>query len=168
MAIKVPVWAWALFYVGALWLQLTVSSLFAAGAAAPDLLLVFTLALGFLRGPGTAASWGAVLGLSADVIAGRLIGLGGLSLAAAGLAAGLVAGRVFRENLIVLAATSFVLGLATAVVYGLGAKILGIGFNMWRAMIAVGLPAGVYGAILVPVVCRLGYRRLAMRFGVED
>jgi cell shape-determining protein MreD len=76
----VPAWGWLLAYLGAVWLQLTASSLFPAQSPVPDVLLACSLVVGFLRGPSAGALGGTALGLTMDLIVGRLIGLSALTL----------------------------------------------------------------------------------------
>lgn len=150
---------WVLAYVAVLWTHLAVASLFPAQSAAPDVLLVGALLVGLLRGPLPGASAGIVLGMSGDIIAGRLMGLGGLTLALAGLIAGLASRRVFRENLLIIGVTSLVLSIGATLAYGIGARALGVGFGLVRAVWAVGLPVGLYSAFLVPVLYAISFRR---------
>ncbi len=154
------VWLLPLLYLGTLWLHLTVASLFPAGSAAPDILLVAALAAGLIRGPLGGALAGLFFGLGGDLITGRLIGLGAISLAMAGATAGIISRRVFRENLLVLSLVALLLSNFQTFAYGLGARAFGVPFGLARALLAVGLPVGAYSAVLVPVVYALTYRRL--------
>lgn len=163
-----PAWVMPLLYLAALWLHLAVSSLFPAQSAAPDILLVATLAAGLLRGPQAGAIAGLAFGLGGDLITGRLIGLGALSLAMSGATAGVISRRVFRENLLVLALVSLLLSNLATVGYGVGAAAFGIRFSLARAIVAVGLPTGIYSAVLVPVLYTLTYRKLGLSGRSDD
>lgn len=153
-------WGWMIAYVCAVWADLTASSLFPSGVAAPNVFLMLAITAGLLRGPHTGAATGAVLGLTADLISGRLIGLGGLTAAAIGAVAGLIARRVYRENLVVVAAVALLLSGLWSVLYAGGAWLMGIPFHAGRAFVVIGLPVGMYSSIVVPVLYALGFRRL--------
>ena len=155
-------WLWVAACLGVLAAHTAISSLFPVHSAAPDLLLVGTLVIGMLRGPVPGAASGLALGFAGDILAGRLIGLGALTIALSGAAAGLIARRVFRENLIAIAVTSFALGLAVTGAYGIGARWLGLSFSVGGALWAIGVPVGLYSALLVPLFYALAYQRLGL------
>ncbi len=152
-------WGWLIAYVAAVWLDLAALSLFPAGSPAPSVFLVLTITAGLLRGPFAGMATGVVLGLTADLISGRLIGLGALTAAIVGALAGLVARRVFRENLTIVAAVSLLLSGLWSIAYSGGAWLFGVPFHPGRAFVAIGLPVGIYNSVLVPVLYALGFRR---------
>jgi len=156
-------WGWALAYVAAVWLQLTASSLFPPGRAAPDVFLVAVIAVGLMRGLGSGLAAGLLLGLTGDLIGGRLVGLGALTLAATGILAGLISRRVFRDNLLLVSAVALLLSVTDVGVYAVLGRALGARFDVLRALAAIGLPVGLYSAIAVPPVYALGFRRLNRR-----
>jgi rod shape-determining protein MreD len=151
-----------LLLVGALWMQMMVSAALGHGRTPPDLLFVLAVVAGLVRGPLAGAGWGLALGLASDLVAGRLIGLGALSLAAPALVAGLLARRVYRENLLVLGAMAVGLALLSTLVYALGAGAMGLRFDLARSIAVVGTPRAASSAVLVPAAYALAYRRLRM------
>jgi rod shape-determining protein MreD len=68
--------------------------------ARPDLLLVFVILWGFLRGSWAAAKLGIFFGLAEDLFLGKYIGLNLLSKALIGYGAGWVGKKCYRENLL--------------------------------------------------------------------
>lgn len=152
-------WGWVIAYIGAVWLDLTASSLFPAGAPAPNLFLIIAMTAGLLRGPLAGAATGAVLGLTADLVSGRLVGLGALTAAIIGAIAGLIARRVFRENLVIVAAVALLLSGLWSILYACGAWLFGAQFHPGRAFVAIGLPVGIYSSLIVPALYALGFRR---------
>jgi cell shape-determining protein MreD len=108
--------------------------------------------------PGVAA--GLLLGLTGDLVVGRLVGLGALTLAMAGGLAGAITRRVFRDNLVVVGAIAAVLGMLTVTAYAALGWALGVRFNTWGAIVAIGAPVGLYCAVLVPLVYAIGFRSL--------
>jgi rod shape-determining protein MreD len=153
-------WGWGIVYAAAVGLQLTLSSFFGLYQPAPDVFLAVTVTVALLKGPVFGAGWGLLLGLSGDLISGRLIGLGALSLAIPGIIAGLLARRVFRENLLVLSAMAMLLGYISSLIYALGASVMGVRFDISRALLVIGVPVGLYGAVLVPLFYALAHKRL--------
>jgi len=161
-------WALLALYCGAMFGQLTLSAVFGYQQTAPDLLLAVAITAGLLRGPLPGALWGGALGFGADIIAGRLIGLTAVALALTAAIAGLLARRVFRENLLVLSAIALLLGTASSAFYGAGAWMLGVRFDVIRSLTVVGVPVGLYSALLVPILYALAYKRLRLRERAED
>jgi rod shape-determining protein MreD len=160
----VRLWGWPIVYAAAVWLDLTASSLFPAGSPAPNVFLILTISAGLLRGPLAGIAVGGVLGLTGDLISGRLVGLGALTLAVMGVISGLVARRVFRENLVIVAAVSLLLSGLWSILYSGGAWLFGIPFHPGRAFVVIGIPVGIYSAVLTPALYALGFRR----FGQYD
>jgi len=156
----VPAWGWGIAYTCTVFLQLAVSSLFPPGQAAPDFFLVAAVALGLLRGAGPGLAAGLLLGLTGDLIGGRLVGLGALTLAFGGGLAGLITRRVFRDNLVVVSAIALVLALFTVAGYAVFGWALGVRFNTWRAIVAIGVPVGLYSSVFVPLVYATGFHAL--------
>jgi len=156
----VPWWAWLALYASLVWLQTSLSAFFGLFRAAPDIFLAVTITLGLLHGPVTGAATGLLLGLSGDLVSGRLIGLGALALAIPGIIAGLIARRVYRENLAVLAGLAAALATLSSAAYVAGASLLGIRLGFVRGMLVIGLPVALYTAVLVPVFYLVSQRRL--------
>ncbi len=162
-----PWWGWALMYAATVWGQLALSAFFGPSQTAPDLLLAAAVTVGLLRGPLPGAACGLALGLSGDLLVGRLIGLGAIAIGIPGIIAGLVARRMFRENLVVLSAIAVVLGSLSSVVYALGAALMGVKFDLVRAILVVGLPVGIYNGVLVPVLFAVTHKRLTPGAGSQ-
>lgn len=155
-----PWWAWLVLYATLVWLQTSLSAFFGLFRAAPDIFLAATITMGLLRGPVAGAATGLLLGLSGDLVSGRLIGLGAVALAVPGIIAGLIARRVYRENLIVLAGLAAALAALSSAAYVAGASLLGVRLGFVRGMLVIGLPVALYTAVLVPVLYLVSQRKL--------
>lgn len=156
-----------LLLTGVLWLHITMSAAAGAGGSGPDLLLVLAILAGLLQGPLAGAGYGFAAGLAGDILTGRLVGLGALSLAGSGLAAGVAARRVFRDNLAVLGAVAFVLALLSTAAHGLAAQALGVPVSVLRLVWGQGIARALYSAVLVPLAYAAARRRARPRGGVE-
>lgn len=154
-------WGPVVGYAGVIWLQLFATSMCPPGRAAPDVFLIAAITMGLLRGHGAGLATGLLLGLTGDLIGGRLVGLGGLTLAFSGMLAGLISRRVFRDSLVLVGLVALVLSVLSVEVYAVSAWVLGVKFDVIRAVHTIGLPVGMYSAIAVPPLYALGQRLVA-------
>jgi len=130
-------------------LQVTLLSRLGLPGATPDLVLVVTMAYGFVRGPVVGASIGFSAGILLDLMPPSLgyFGLTALLLAVAGFIAGTVAER--SGGVVALAlATVAVLCLGMVVGRALLAGLLGDPRITWGEVPVLALTEALYGVIL--------------------
>lgn len=114
----------------------------------PDLIMVTTFSIAYVRGPVQGGVYGFVGGLLADVFTGHLIGLGAVSTGIVAVAAGLLGMRLVQESVLpvfflVIAAT-----FVHELIWALGVRAFGIPFPILQGLLAIAPPLMLYNAVL--------------------
>ncbi|MBC9783905.1 rod shape-determining protein MreD [Heliobacterium chlorum] len=138
-------------------LQTTLLNHLSIGGVVLHLVLIQVIFVGIMNGSRFGGLFGVLAGLLLDLVAGRYIGLNGLSMAAIGAAAGLIEGRLYRDNLIVplgsvLVGTLLFNGLAFLLATFAGLRLTAISFFMTL------LIQTLYNTAAVPLLYGLFYR----------
>lgn len=107
-------------------LQTSFFALFPLRGVTPDLVLMAAISVGLLRGHLSGATFGFVGGLIADILTGRLIGLGGLILSVIGVTAGALGQRIFSERKVVTLLFHMAGSVLHLALYGAGAWAFGV------------------------------------------
>lgn len=128
----------------------------------PDLILLSAVFFGMVEGPVKGAVFGFVGGLFQDLLLGRLIGLGAVTVMSAALALGFVGRRLYKENLLVRFLTVLGGTWTAQVLYLLGKVAFGLSvswsFFTWRTVLGTGLFNGLISIILFRPLERLNER----------
>lgn len=113
-----------------------------------DLITAMAAAFGLIAGPLAGGIAGLIGGLLADMVGGRLVGLGMLTHAAIGLLSGFLGGRLFSENLLVPFGVGAVLTCLEQALYLLGAKAFGVAIPFGKSLARFVLPSLWYNGVL--------------------
>lgn len=89
----------------------------------PNLILIFVICLGVLKGSVSGAKGGLAAGLTTDLLMGRYIGFYGLIFMYGGMAAGTVNRRFHKENYLPVIFASFLLSIAVESIIYLSIRI---------------------------------------------
>lgn len=140
--------------------QTSFFGLFPLRGVTPDLMLIATLSVTLLRGPLAGGAFGFVGGLLADILTGRLIGLGAMILTVIGLVAGLLGQRIYSERLSVMFLFNVASSFVHLTLYGAGAWAFGVHMPILQGVVAMAPWLMVYNGLLAlalhPLV-RRGY-----------
>ena len=112
-------------------------SVFPLRGVTPDLVLIAAISVGVLRGYLSGAAFGFAGGMLADILTGRLIGLGALILAAVGAAAGALGQRIESERISVVLLFNVAGAALYLSFYGAGAWAFGVHMPVWEGVAAL-------------------------------
>lgn len=142
---------------GGLILQSTLFSKLTLWGAKPDLLLILTIYIAFLKGVKKGAFVGIVLGLLEDLFMAKYIGLNALAKGLVGFVIGFLEKRMYKDNFIV----SFVTVVLGTILYVLAffffANIVGYSLIFIHVK-EIFLPLLVYNVILGSIIYRWIYK----------
>lgn len=136
------------FLLGLIVLETSFFSLFPLKGVVPDLVLVGVISVGLLRGPASGMSFGLAGGLLADILTGRLIGLGALIVGTIGLAAGALGTRLYGERLIITVLFTVVGSFIHLALYGAGAWAFGVHVPIVEGMLLMAPWLMVYNGVM--------------------
>ena len=131
-------------------IHLVFSRLLSIGDATPNLMLLFTIAHGFLLGPFLGETVGFGWGLISDTVGVRLFGLQMLLFTLVGYVSGRLRRRVASEKPL----AQFVIAVVATVAYGLGARFVSGAVEGESVTLALGstvLRAALNGVLAVAV-----------------
>lgn len=139
----------ALLLLGSLLLQSTLIGVLPLKTK-PDLVLILVIFFALFNGVWGGTVFGAVAGLSQDLLRGRLVGMNLLALAITGYLTGWLANKVFKENIIVPLVLVFVFTILHGLLMLLFTNFAGIDFSCFTAL-RIGLIEALYNTFLVPL-----------------
>jgi rod shape-determining protein MreD len=132
--------------------QATLVPLLPTGEARPDLLLLFVVAWGIVRGGGEATVWGLAGGIFLDLLSGVPFGVQTLGLTAVGLLADAMETNFFRSNLLLPLAAIFVATFLFHIVEGAAMQTVGYPISWQPFLLRAVFPTAIFNTILMPVV----------------
>ena len=129
-------------------LQTTLLHYAAIVGVIPNILIVFVIITGLLRGNIEGGTVGFFAGLATDMLFGGILGFYALLGLYLGIAAGSVSRRLFRENLLVAVFFTFVYsGLYESLIYVIN-NIMSGNMHYLYALTAVILPESIYNSVI--------------------
>nr|WP_238442627.1 rod shape-determining protein MreD [Desulforamulus reducens] len=132
-------------------LQSTVFTFLQVAGIKPDLVLMFVVFNGFLRGSREGAFLGFLAGLAQDIFTGSYIGLNALTKMLAGYLVGLAETRFYKESVIIVSMVTFVVGVVNQVILYLLLFYLNVEISPYYAFGQVIIPSAIYTGLLVPL-----------------
>lgn len=133
-------------------LQTTVLPHLRLFGAAPDLVLVVTIAMGLLEGPVAGAVTGAAGGLFADLILTRITGVMGLTYLLVGYTVGTIRPYVQSTSVLVPVTGIFIGSIAAELLYAALSVLLGDAVQAMERVIQRAVLTGLYNAMIAPFV----------------
>lgn len=121
---------WAGLILALYVLQTAILPLLAIHGASPDLLLLFAVSFGFLRGQRLGVLAGFSAGLFMDLASGTFFGMNTLMKMLAGLVAGMLSDRVFKEQIFLPVFSSVVAAVLNYFCLAVIMLLLGYRFNV--------------------------------------
>lgn len=113
-----------------------------------DLLLAVAVCSGITSGPLAGAMAGLLGGIVADMLTGRLIGLGMLTRGVSGLLSGFLGQRLFGENVLVPFVIGAIATICDQLLFVAGAKAFGINIPLGQTLARVTVPSTWYNGLL--------------------
>jgi len=128
----------------------------------PELILLAALLYAMLEGPTSGGLFGFAGGLLQDLLIGRFLGLGAVTVMATAFGVGFLSRRLYKENLVVRFSTVLVATWAGQILYLLGQAAFGAAvvwdYFTWRTILATGILNGLLGLIVYGPLARLNKR----------
>lgn len=125
----------------------------------PELILLTALLFAMLEGPISGGIFGFIGGLLQDLLTGRFLGLGALTVMGAAFTIGFLSRRLYKENLMVRFSTILVGTWVGQILYLLGQAAFGLstvwGFYTWKTILITGVLNGLLSIILFRPLERL-------------
>jgi len=141
-----------ILFILALTLQETWMPAIAIGGAQPDLLLYFVVFIGIFKKPVWGLGAGAVVGIIADLLIGKYIGLHILSYMITGYLVAYFGGQFYKDNYIIPAATVFAGGCVAGFCYVFFSQFIALDLPFWYSLWHLVLPNAIYSAVVAPLI----------------
>lgn len=135
---------WAGFVLALYVAQTSLLPRLAFHGASADLLLLFTVSFGFLRGQRLGVLVGFLAGLLEDLTSGTFFGMNIFTKMLAGLVSGMLSDRVFKEHMLLPVVSSVVAAVLNYFILAVLMLLLGYRFNLLANAEYVLLPIMLY------------------------
>jgi len=143
--------SWTVVVLTALVLQSTLFSQVTLAGVKPELVYLVTIVLAFLEGPASGAVAGFAGGMAQDSLLNQPTGITGLTLTLVGYAVGMIRQYIVTPSPLLPVALVGGATIAGILFYGAVALLLGVDIG-GSYLIKVALLAGLYDALLTPIV----------------
>jgi rod shape-determining protein MreD len=149
------------FFVIALVLESSVFCFLTINGVFPDIVAIITILFGFLRGPRQGAVIGFAGGLLADILTGRLVGLGALIMAFIGALSGFMGTRFMRDRYLLILALIAVCTVLQNTLYTFGMWVFGWQIPIFDEVFGVLPYLIIYNCLLAmllyPIISKLNH-----------
>lgn len=143
-------------------LQSTIFVHLSIGGVKPDLLLIWVIFFGLIKGKQKGAAFGFGMGLVEDLLTGRFIGLNALSKMIIGYFMGVMEGKVYKENFLAPGLAVIAGSLANGVITLLLYKMVGFAGSFNYYFYSTVLPMVIYNLGIAPLLYLKFYRAVTV------